>query len=222
MISPGNKTRPRDNKSMSALLPLFPLRLVAFPGNAIPLHIFEERYKEMVGEAESAGTEFGIVLARDGGVVNAGCAVVVEQVVQRYPDGRFDVIVRGRRRFSLLSIDQDREYLRGEVEFFDDDDWEPVTADLRDRAICSWRDVRTANSSDDGEPDPEHPLLSFQLARLVGDLDFQSVILQARSEAERLRRFVEFAQEYVPRVRYAEKMKRLSPTNGSGHTPASL
>jgi len=207
---------------MSTLLPLFPLRLVAFPGNAIPLHIFEDRYKEMVGEAETAGTEFGIVLAREEGIVNAGCTVVVEKVLQRYPDGRFDVIVRGRRRFSLLSIDNGRAYLRGEVEYFDDDDWEPVTADLRERAICSWRDVRTANSSDDGEPDPEHPFLSFQLARMVGDLDFQSMILRARSEAERLRNFVQFAQEYVPRLRYAEKMKRLAPTNGSGHTPASL
>ncbi|HKD08101.1 MAG TPA: LON peptidase substrate-binding domain-containing protein [Bryobacteraceae bacterium] len=207
---------------MSALLPLFPLRLVAFPGNAIPLHIFEERYKEMVGEAETAGTEFGIVLAQEGGIVNAGCTVVVEQVVQRYPDGRFDVIVRGRRRFSLLSVDDERAYLRGEVEFFDDDDWEPVTPELRERAMGSWRDVRTASASNDGEPDPQHPFLSFQLARTVGDLDFQSLILRARCEAERLRHFVQFAQEYVPRLRYAEKMKRLAPTNGSGHTPASL
>jgi len=207
---------------MSALLPLFPLRLVAFPGNAIPLHIFEERYKEMVGEAETTGGEFGIVLAQERGIVNAGCTVVVEQVVQRYPDGRFDVIVRGRRRFSLLSIDDGREYLRGEVEYFDDDDWEPVTPDLRERAMCSWRDVRTANASEEGEPDPDHPLLSFQLARTVGDLDFQSLMLRARSEAGRLRQFVQFAQEYLPRVRYAEKMKRLSPTNGSGHTPAAL
>ncbi len=85
---------------MSRLLPLFPLQLVAFPGTAVPLHIFEDRYKTMVGDCERSGAEFGIVLAKDGGIVNAGCTVVVETVLERYPDGRFDVLTRGRRRFS--------------------------------------------------------------------------------------------------------------------------
>jgi Lon protease-like protein len=95
---------------MARLLPLFPLQLVVFPGSAIPLHVFEERYKEMVGEAEAAGTEFGIVLAKDGGIMNAGCTVVVESVLNRYPDGRFDVLTRGQRRFVIQSLNQDKEY----------------------------------------------------------------------------------------------------------------
>ena len=73
----------------------------------------------MVGEAETSGTEFGIVLAKDNGIVNAGCTVVVEKVTERYPDGRFDVVARGQRRFSLISIDQEKDYLRGEVDYFD-------------------------------------------------------------------------------------------------------
>src|SRR4051812_31340685 len=112
MITPG------DNVAMARVLPLFPLQLVALPGNAIPLHIFEERYREMVGEAEASNSEFGIVLAKDGGIVNAGCTVVVESVLQRYPDGRFDVLTRGQRRFRLLSLNEDKAYLRGEVEYF--------------------------------------------------------------------------------------------------------
>src|ERR1700686_31484 len=112
----------RNNNTMARLVPLFPLEVVAFPGSAIPLHIFEDRYKEMVGEAEAAGTEFGIVLAKDGGIVNAGCTVVVESVLKRYPDGRFDVLTRGQRRFLIKSLDQDKDYLRGEVEYFNDED----------------------------------------------------------------------------------------------------
>src|SRR6185437_3827303 len=107
---------------MARLLPLFPLQLVIFPGCAVPLHIFEERYKEMVGEAEAAGTEFGIVLAKDGGIVNAGCTVVVESVLKRYADGRLDILTRGQRRFIIRSLDQDKDYLRGEVEYFNDED----------------------------------------------------------------------------------------------------
>jgi Lon protease-like protein len=208
---------------MSQLLPLFPLQLVAFPGSAVPLHIFEERYREMVGEAEAEGTEFGIVLAKDNGIVNAGCTVVVEKVLERYPDGRFDVVTRGKRRFVLLSIDREKAYLRGEVDYFDDDDWEPVTPELRAKVLVVSKEVRAAHEEDDeAEPDPEHPLLSFQLARTVRDLDFQNMILRSRSEADRLRQFVEFANEYVPKVQYAVRMKRLVPGNGSGHRPANI
>src|SRR5208283_36795 len=101
---------------MSRLLPLFPLQLVVFPGNLVPLHIFEERYREMVGEAETSGTEFGIVRTiahgEDNGIANTGCTVTVESVVKRYPDGRFDVVTRGRRRFQIVSLDDDKAYLR--------------------------------------------------------------------------------------------------------------
>jgi Lon protease-like protein len=208
---------------MSRLLPLFPLQLVAFPGSAIPLHIFEERYREMVGEAEAAGTEFGIVQAKDNGIVNAGCTVVVEKVLERYPDGRFDVVTRGKRRFALLSLDREKAYLRGEVDYFDDDDWEPVTPELREKALDVCKKVRAAHEdSEEGEPDPEHPLFSFQLARTMRDLDFQNMILRSRSEAHRLRQFVEFANEYLPRVQYTSRMKRLVPGNGSGHRPANI
>jgi hypothetical protein len=168
------------------------------------------------------------VLATDNGIVNAGCTVVVEKVLERYPDGRFDVVARGKRRFALLSIDREKAYLRGEVDYFDDDDWEPVTAELREKALSVCRQVRAAQEDGDhgenqeAEPDPGHPLLSFQLARTVRDLDFQNMILRSRSEADRLRKFVEFANEYVPKVQYAARMKRVAPGNGSGHRPADL
>jgi hypothetical protein len=212
---------------MSRLLPLFPLQLVAFPGTAIPLHIFEERYKTMVGDCERNGSEFGIVLAKDGGIVNAGCTVVVESVLQRYPDGRFDVLTRGRRRFSLLSLDEELDWLRGEVDYFEDEDFTPVNTQLREKALAGWHEIRaaladTGQESREPDPDPGHPLLSFQLGHLVGDLDFQSGLLRSRSENERLRQFIAFAHEYVPRTHYTAKMKRVAPTNGSGHKPANL
>jgi Lon protease-like protein len=124
---------------MAKLLPLFPLQLVVFPGSATPLHIFEDRYKEMVGEAEAAGTEFGIVLARDGGIMNAGCTVLVESVLKRYPDGRFDVLTRGQRRFMIQSLNQEKEYLRGEVEYYSDDDSESAPPSCAGRLclLCS-------------------------------------------------------------------------------------
>ena len=131
---------------MARLLPLFPLQLVVFPGSAIPLHIFEDRYREMVGEAEAAGTEFGIVLAKEGGIMNAGCTVLVESVLKRYPDGRFDVLTRGQRRFVIQSLNQDKEYLRGEVDFYSYDDAESAPPELRRQALLALQRMREALS----------------------------------------------------------------------------
>jgi Lon protease-like protein len=216
---------------MSRLIPLFPLGLVVFPGNAIPLHIFEDRYKEMVGEAEAAGTEFGIVLAREGGIVNAGCTVSVETVLQRYPDGRFDVMTRGQRRFGIAALNQEKPYLRGEVEYFDDEDTEPPPQALRQKALHAFEQMRRALANaaqdaadqEDGErPDLNNPRLSFQLAQAVKDLDFQNLMQRSRSEAERLQALAGFMGEYVARRQYAARMKHLAPTNGSGRKPADL
>ena len=206
---------------MNRLLPLFPLQLVVFPGSAIPLHIFEERYKEMVGEAEARNSEFGIVLAKDGGIANAGCTVVVEKVLRRYPDGRFDLIARGQRRFEIVSLDQEKDYLRGEVEFFADEDAAPADADLRRQAIEELGKIQQAlDESSERKPDPENPFLSFELAQGVEDLDFQNMLQRSRSESERLRMFADFAGKYIERRKYAEKMRRAAPQNGSGHMPA--
>jgi len=212
---------------MSRLIPLFPLQLVVFPGGAVPLHIFEDRYKEMVGEAQASGSEFGIVLAKDGGLVNTGCTVVVEAVLERYPDGRFDVMTRGLRRFEITSLNQEKDYLRGEVEFFDDEDSAPVTPGLRGRALAALQRMRRALAeAEDAVPEPpadaDNPLLSFQLACLVDDLDFQNMAQRSRSEGERLRMFADFTEGYIARQLYAAKMKRTAPLNGSGHKPAGL
>ena len=211
---------------MSRLLPLFPLQLVVFPGNDVPLHIFEPRYREMVGEAEANGSEFGVILAKtdaDGtGIVNVGCTVRVETVLQRYEDGRFDVMTRGERRFQVTSLNQEMAYLRGEVEFFSDDDWMPVEAELRDQAMNAFNELQRAmrelgESFQDDPPDADHPMLGFQLAQAVSDLDFQSQILRTRSEAERLRQFTAYTADYIVKQQYIAKMKKTVPTNGFGH-----
>ena len=111
----------RNNNIMAGLLPLFPLQLVVFPGSAVPLHIFEQRYREMVGEAEAAGTEFGIVFAKEGGIVDTGCTVMVEtflQALSRWTLRRHDprpAPVSHHRRSG-------KDYLRGKVEYFEDEE----------------------------------------------------------------------------------------------------
>jgi ATP-dependent Lon protease len=202
---------------MARLLPLFPLELVAFPGAVVPLHIFEPRYREMVGEAETNRTEFGIVLSRDGGIIRTGCTVLVESILQRYSDGRFDVLTRGQRRFEIQSINEEKDYLRAEVDYFADADETPAAAALRAAALRAWRGLR---GEQEQEPDEQDPLLSFRIAPTIQDLEVQSTLLMSRSETERLRQIIAVVPRYLERREYVDRMRKIAPANGKGHKPA--
>jgi Lon protease-like protein len=205
------------------LLPLFPLQLVVFPRTPLPLHIFEERYKEMVGTAIRDSSEFGIVLAKDNGIVNAGCSVLVEKVLHTHPDGRMDILTRGQRRFEIVSLNEDKDYLQGEVSFFDDDDFDPAPPELRDQVLSNYQELKSlAVSKEKGEPNLEDHQLSFQLAQGIPDVDFLDTLLRHRSETGRLKQLNNFLREFVPRQRTIERMTELAPTNGFGGKPAGL
>lgn len=204
----------------ATLLPLFPLPVVVFPRTQLPLHIFEERYKEMVGRAIHDHAEFGVVLVREGAMVNMGCTVVVDRVLKEYPDGRFDIVTSGVRRFEILLINEEKSYLRGEVNFFDDEEPGPPPAPLQQQALQGYRELLQVDESPSfGEAALDDPQLSFQLAQGLQDVDFLQRLLCLRSEAARLKQVTEFLGEYVPKQRVTQRMKRLAPTNGHGPRP---
>ena len=206
------------------LLPLFPLRVVVFPRTPLPLHIFEERYKEMVGEAIRARTEFGVVLAKADGIVNAGCTVVVDSVLKEYSDGRMDVLTVGKRRFEVVGLNEEKSYLQGEVEFFDDDDLEPASSELKEKALGQYRGLVETGELRRPVADPamNDPQLSFQLAQALEDLDFMSILLRNRSEVERLKQLTDYLTRSAPKMRQAARMKKLAPFNGHGSTPSGM
>jgi Lon protease-like protein len=205
-----------------ALLPLFPLRVVVFPRTTLPLHIFEERYKEMIGEAIQSASEFGIVLAKEDGIVNAGCTVVVEKVLKNYADGRMDILTRGVRRFEILGLNEDKSYLRGEVEFFDDEESGPGPADLREKALVQYRGLAETGELPASEPVLSDPQLSFQLAQAVQDLDFLNVLLRSRSESQRLKQLADYLARLAPKLREVSRMRKMAPLNGHGSSPPGI
>ena len=176
----------------------------------------------MVGAAIRDESEFGVVLARDGGIVNAGCSVTVERITEMYADGRMDIVTLGRRRFEVSTINEEKDYLQGEVSFFDDDDFTPTPAELRDQVLGQYRALVDLGNSNPTEPDLADAQLSFQLAQTVPDLDFLHRLLRERSETTRLRELSKFLSEYVPRQRAIERVKAIAPTNGFGHKPDGL
>tara|TARA_B100001559_G_scaffold62092_1_gene49971 strand:+ start:112 stop:696 length:585 start_codon:yes stop_codon:yes gene_type:complete len=96
---------------------LFPLSLVTFPTKIVPLHIFEERYKVLISECLNNKSEFGIVYQNNNTLAEYGCSMNVLEVVKKYPDGRMDIITKGKNIFKLNSQLLDGELLIGEVKF---------------------------------------------------------------------------------------------------------
>jgi Lon protease-like protein len=205
------------------LLPLFPLELVVFPRVSLPLHIFEERYKRMVAKAIEGSSEFGIVLAKQNGIANAGCTVAVDRVLKKYPDGRMDIIARGRRRFEILDLNQEEDVLRGQVEFFEDEDESPPPPELLQSAIEQYAGLRVAGQiRAHAEPNLADPQVSFQIAQGLDDLDFLNLLLRRRSETDRLRELKEFFSQSLQKQRQISRAKDLASKNGFGGKPAGL
>jgi Lon protease-like protein len=201
------------------LLPLFPLEVVLMPGGHLPLHIFEERYKEMVGEALRDKTEFGIVMVSGSGLAEVGCTASIEGVLREYPDGRLDIVTLGRRRFEILLVNQERNFLRGAVEFFDDDaEASEASEEARRIATDAYNALQTIWGNQKLEEGAyADPFASFRLARAIRDLEFRQTILRSRSEADRIRRLAAYLPELAARIQREQAAKDAAPRNGRPH-----
>ena len=102
--------------------PLFPLGLVLLPQELVPLHIFEDRYKQMIGECLDEQSEFGIIWLSDDGLKETGCSARISRVLERFEDGRLNILVQGTEPFRLLRKIEDLPYPAGDIEVVDDDD----------------------------------------------------------------------------------------------------
>jgi Lon protease-like protein len=204
-------------------MPLFPLQAVLLPGADLPLHIFEERYKEMIREVLAERIEFGVVLATEKGLLNTGCTATIDKLLREYPDGRMDILSTGRRRFEILRLNEDRSYLQGAIEFFDDDDSAPAAADARQQAIDAYNELQSLTSSRPlTASEAEEPQLSFRLARPVNDLGTRQALLAMRSESERMRQLASFLPGYLIRERRVQHVKHVAPRNGHGRAISEI
>src|SRR4051794_8887463 len=132
--------------------PLFPLGLVALPTEYVPLHIFEERYKEMIRDCMDRDAEFGIVWLADEELKAVGCAVEVTRVLERFDDGRLNILCRGTRPFRLLEREDGLPYPAGAVEFLEDKSETP-DAPTAERAHAAYAEL--VEQATDKRPDPD-------------------------------------------------------------------
>jgi Lon protease-like protein len=198
------------------LLPLFPLGVVLLPSMRLPLHIFEDRYKELIGEAKANGTGFGILLAAEKGIASVGVAATIESVLHNYDDGRMDIVVRGGGRFEVMMVNEERSFLQAWVEYFDDTETDRGTAEQREKLAAHRADLMALADAyiDQGEFGPGATDLSFRLAELLPDMQLRVQLLATRSERERL----DLLENYIPNFVRQQKARRhiqsVAPRNG--------
>ena len=195
-------------------LGLFPLQVVLLPTERIPLHVFEERYKELIGECLDAEAEFGLVYADDDGVRDIGTRARVERVLTRFPDGRLNVLVEGGERFHLDELTTGRSFHTGLVTPLDDED-DPADAEAVTRALDSFERLREVTGSDVEAPTGTAPQLSFELAGKVElPADDKLELLVELSERRRLHRVAELLDAAVARAERARIASERASTNG--------
>ncbi|HMJ36839.1 MAG TPA: LON peptidase substrate-binding domain-containing protein [Baekduia sp.] len=194
--------------------PLFPLGLVAVPHEVVPLHIFEDRYKEMIAECLDEGREFGIVWAAEDGLRSNGCAMEVVEVLERHEDGRLDILTRGTRPFRILEEHFDHEYPAGEIEFLDDK-VEPPDTPTVDAAHEAYGSLVTEATDKVLEPEVLEPLTAYEMAATVDfGPDAKQGLLDLRSENARLRLLTRLFRAAVKRLDFIERAQARARSNG--------
>lgn len=200
-------------------LPLFPLGLVLFPGEPVPLHIFEPRYKEMVRVCLDADRPFGIVYASEDRLAEVGCTARIQRVVTRYEDGRADIIAVGEERFRIERVHRDRPFLTGDVTPVEDVTAPPPVLPIRERVIARhMKMIELAGETvRPGLYDAAGTMTSFVVARRAGlDLDDRQRLLEMTSEPDRLEALDTHLVDLLRRVQRARNVQTLA--RGDGHT----
>jgi Lon protease-like protein len=194
-------------------LPFFPLKLVAFPGEELNLHIFEPRYKELLADVEQTGGSFGICVYLDK-LSSFGTEVALEKVNKRYEDGRLDIRTRGLRAFRILSFDNPMKgklYAGGTVAHLNDDP--KVSEFLHHEFVFYLRELLHLLNFQ-GEINPQ-TVNSYTFSHKLGlKLEEELELLQMESESERTEYLIKHFKRIIPAIKAVEQAREKIKLNG--------
>ena len=197
--------------------PLFPLGLVALPSELVPLHIFEERYKSMIARCLEEESEFGIVWMADDGLRPIGCACEVSEVLERFDDGRLNLVARGTRPFRIESRQDDLAYPAGVIEFLTDRK-EDLDSDAAASAHAAYTEL--VLQATDNTPDPADigAMSAYEMAATVEfGLDAKQGLLDLRSESARLKLLARLCRAAIKRLDFVDRAQARARSNGRVH-----
>ncbi len=194
--------------------PLFPLDIVALPGEVVPLRIFEERYKAMVERCLADESEFGIVWMSDDGLREVGCACSITEVLERDEEGRMNILTRGTRPFQLLEREEHLPYPAGVVAFLDD---RAEALDGSLAALARETYAELVERATDSRPDPLE-LAKMSAYDMAGTVDFgldaKQGLLDMRSENARLRLVTRLFRAAMKRMDFVSHAQARARSNG--------
>jgi Lon protease-like protein len=195
-------------------LPLFPLPLVLLPTEVVPLHIFEDRYKEMISLCLDEHRDFGIVWLSDSGLKEVGCTASVAEVLEQMEDGRMNILVRGGTPFRLLEKQGEHAYPAGTVEILGDQqvpDPEETGGEARER----YADLLESLTDERPEQAALEELSSYEMAASVDiDLEVKQGLLELRSEEARLRLLARLFKAGIKTLKRARDVAERASGNG--------
>ena len=196
-------------------LPLFPLKVVLYPGQPLPLHIFEPRYRLMVQECDRLERPFGVVLNLDDEVAQVGTTARIRKFLQVYEDGRKDILTVGEQRFRVVETFEDQPYLTAEIEPLLDPPETPNTP-LRERAITQHMKLLELFGQQLRPTDYDKvEVLSYFLALNAGlDLPEKQKLLELEGENQRITWLVDHFETLIPRLREAEHLRERARSDG--------
>ncbi len=196
------------------MLPLFPLQIVVYPGEHLPLHIFEERYQQLISDCEEEHILFGVPAYIDK-KLEYGTEVKLQKIAKKYPGGESDVVCVGTRIFKIKNFYQQfpgKLYAGAEVEFLKDND---SSAEELQEELLKNIAVLYVELTIDNPPVFDIPFISYQVAHKVGlALSQEYHLLKLRSELERLNYLIGHLKITIPVVREMNRAKEVIMMNG--------
>jgi Lon protease-like protein len=194
--------------------PLFPLQLVLLPTEVIPLHIFEERYKTMIGLCIAEDREFGIVWLADDGLREVGCACRVEQVLEQLEDGRLNILARGTRALRVIERQSDLAYPAGRVELLEDRE-EALDEELAAETRAVYADLVKNATDKTLEPADLAELGAYAMAATIDfGLEAKQGLLELRSENARLGLALRLFRAALKRLEFVDRAQTRAKSNG--------
>jgi len=199
-------------------IPIFALEAVLLPGAALPLHIFEPRYKLMIQRCIDNKSAFGVLLKRGEEPVAIGCTAAVSEVVQTYDDGRSDIVTVGQRIFAVKETFDDQPYTEATVEYLRDEP-HAISKEAEERLwnLCvSCHKILRDSEPEDFDPEAGDSLAYFVARILPLDLEIRQKLLETRSESTRQSRLTEHLERWIPTLARVERLRARAGGNGHG------
>jgi Lon protease-like protein len=194
--------------------PLFPLPIVALPTESVPLHVFEDRYRQMIEECLLTEQEFGIVWRSEEELKQVGCACEIEEVLERMEDGRLNILARGTRPFRLIERQDDLQYPAGVIELLADEQ-EPPDAEAAQAARELYAEL-VEEATDRQLEDDE--LQAMDAYRMAGTVEFdpgaKQELLELRSENARMRLLAQLLRAAIERLELVDRAQARARSNG--------